>query len=108
MTTVLSINGVRFAFSLLFAFSQFLAGPFRTARPVKESRFPVCPGVTNHEEYSGGAVMNAFRGTLRKHPTNPRYFTDDSGQAIYLTGSHAWAVLQDMWLEGTPRRNMFR
>jgi hypothetical protein len=50
--------------------------------------------------------MNQFRGPLRRHSTNPRYFTDDSGQAIYLTGSHTWAVLQDMWLEGTPRRNM--
>jgi hypothetical protein len=50
--------------------------------------------------------MNPIRGSLRRHPTNRRYFTDDSGQAIYLTGSHTWAVLQDMWLEGTPRRNM--
>ena len=27
-------------------------------------------------------------GPLRVHPTNPRYFTDGSGKAIYLTGSH--------------------
>src|SRR5439155_27064794 len=47
---------------------------------------------------------NSFRGPLRRHPANPRYFTDDAGQAIYLTGSHTWAVLQDMWLEaGEPR-----
>ena len=44
--------------------------------------------------------VNPFHGPLRRHPTNPRYFADDSGQAIYLTGSHTWAVLQDMWLEG--------
>src|SRR5712691_6826812 len=50
--------------------------------------------------------MNAFHGPLRRHLTNRRYFTDDSGAAIYLTGSHTWAVLQDMWLEETPRRNM--
>jgi hypothetical protein len=50
--------------------------------------------------------MPPFHGPLRKHPTNPRYFTDDSGNAIYLTGSHTWAVLQDMWLEDRPRRNM--
>ena len=34
-------------------------------------------------------------GTLRVHPTNPRYFSDDSGKAIYLTGSHTWDSLQD-------------
>ena len=50
--------------------------------------------------------MTAFHGPLRRHPANPRYFTDDTGKAIYLTGSHTWAVLQDIWLEGTPRRNM--
>ena len=35
-------------------------------------------------------------GPLRVHPTNPRYFTDGSGQAIYLTGSHTWNNLVDM------------
>jgi hypothetical protein len=34
-------------------------------------------------------------GPLRLHPTNPRYFTDGSGKAIYLTGSHTWYNLQD-------------
>src|SRR4051812_14236397 len=46
-----------------------------------------------------------FAGPLRHNPVNPRYFTDDSGKAIYLTGSHTWAVLQDIWLEGTERKN---
>ncbi|MAG36335.1 MAG: hypothetical protein CL878_08835 [Dehalococcoidia bacterium] len=32
---------------------------------------------------------------LTVHPTNPRYFTDGSGKAVYLTGSHTWANLQD-------------
>ncbi len=35
-------------------------------------------------------------GPLRVHPTNPRYFTDNSGKAIYLTGSHTWNNLVDM------------
>jgi hypothetical protein len=47
-----------------------------------------------------------FHGPLRKNPANPRYFTDDSGQAIYLTGSHTWAVQQDMWLANAPRHTM--
>lgn len=34
-------------------------------------------------------------GPLRVHPENPRYFTDDSGAAVYLTGSHTWSNLQD-------------
>ena len=46
---------------------------------------------------------------LRPHPTNPRYFTTDSAwdadgipQAVYLTGSHTWANLQDIGLPGGP------
>ncbi|MGE3776134.1 MAG: hypothetical protein AB7F89_03030 [Pirellulaceae bacterium] len=34
-------------------------------------------------------------GPLRVHPDNPRYFTDGSGKAVYLTGSHVWNTLQD-------------
>lgn len=35
-------------------------------------------------------------GPLRVHPTNPRYFTDGSGRAIYLTGAHTWNTFMDM------------
>lgn len=45
-----------------------------------------------------------FNGTLKKNPINPRYFTDNTGKAIYLTGSHTWAVMQDMWIEETGRK----
>ena len=41
-------------------------------------------------------------GPLRVHPDNPRYFTDGSGRAIYLTGSHTWAALHERRLEETP------
>jgi hypothetical protein len=34
-------------------------------------------------------------GPLRVHPSNPRYFTDGSGKAVYLTGSHTWSNFQD-------------
>jgi hypothetical protein len=34
-------------------------------------------------------------GPLRVDSANPRYFTDGSGKAIYLTGSHTWANLMD-------------
>src|SRR5712692_8831749 len=35
-------------------------------------------------------------GPLRVSNINPRYFTDGSGRAIYLTGSHTWNNIQDM------------
>ena len=47
------------------------------------------------------------KGPLRAHPTNSRYFTDGarnpdgSLRAIYLTGTHTWANLQDNG-EGDP------
>jgi len=34
-------------------------------------------------------------GPLRVLSSNPRYFTDGSGKAIYLAGSHSWWNLQD-------------
>ncbi|MHC4072617.1 MAG: DUF6298 domain-containing protein, partial [Planctomycetota bacterium] len=40
---------------------------------------------------------------LRIHPENPRYFTDGSGRAAFLTGSHTWANFQERGVEGqTP------
>ncbi|MBI5771355.1 MAG: DUF4038 domain-containing protein [Verrucomicrobia bacterium] len=44
----------------------------------------------------------ATNGPLRIHPTNPRYFADASGQAVYLTGSHPWDNLQDMGATNPP------
>jgi hypothetical protein len=49
-------------------------------------------------------------GPLRTHPANSRYFTDgttNSGgslKAVYLTGSHTWASLQDIGLSNPPPR----
>ena len=40
-------------------------------------------------------------GPLKVHPTNKRYFTDGSGKAVYLTGSHTWATLHERGVEGT-------
>jgi uncharacterized protein DUF6298 len=44
---------------------------------------------------SASTKSSSFRGPLRHHPKNPRYFSDDSGKAIYLTGSHTWPNLID-------------
>jgi hypothetical protein len=42
------------------------------------------------------------RGPLRAHPDNPRYFTDGSGKAIYLTAAHTWDNLPDIGLTDPP------
>jgi Putative collagen-binding domain of a collagenase len=42
------------------------------------------------------------RGLLRVHPKNPRYFTDGSGKAVYLTAAHTWANLQDIGFTDPP------
>ncbi len=47
-----------------------------------------CAPVQNQEDL--------LHGPLRVSERNPRYFTDDSGKAIYLTGSHTWNNLVDM------------
>jgi hypothetical protein len=47
-------------------------------------------------------------GTLRTNPANPRYFTDDTGRAIYLTGSHTWNNLIDMGKSDPPPEFDFR
>ena len=41
-------------------------------------------------------------GPLRVHPANPRYFADAQGRAVYLTGSHTWSNLQEMWSNSFP------
>jgi hypothetical protein len=41
-------------------------------------------------------------GPLRVCDTNPRYFTDGSGKAVYLVGSHMWNNLQDMSPDDPP------
>jgi hypothetical protein len=43
-------------------------------------------------------------GPLRVHPKNPRYFTDGSGRAVYVTGSHTWPNLVDIGPGDPPPR----
>ncbi len=56
---------------------------------------PVCPSSSQSPQIQGN-------GTLRVNPANPRYFTDNTGKAIYLTGSHTWNNLQDQWTTDPP------
>ena len=43
-----------------------------------------------------------MKGPLRVSEINPRYFTDKTGRAIYLTGSHTWNNLVDMGPDQPP------
>ena len=43
-----------------------------------------------------------FAGPLRVSQQNSRYFTDDSGKAIYLTGSHTWSNFVDNGYNDPP------
>src|SRR5262245_41009380 len=40
---------------------------------------------------------------LRPHATNPNYFADDTGRAVYLTGSHTWNYCQDWGTDDAPQ-----
>ncbi len=48
---------------------------------------------------TGPSLVNAasteIKGVLKVHPTNPRYFTNNSGKVVYLTGAHTYKTLQD-------------
>ena len=46
----------------------------------------------------------SLAGPLRVNRDNPRYFTDDSGRAVYLTGSHTWSNLVDIGPKDPPPR----
>jgi len=55
------------------------------------------PGATpmNGGERKPDADQKPATGPLRVLKSNPRYFTDGSGKAIYLAGSHNWHNFQD-------------
>jgi hypothetical protein len=40
---------------------------------------------------------------LRASTNNPNYFTDGSGKAVYLTGSHTWNDFQDWGTDDLPQ-----
>ena len=56
------------------------------------------PDQQSEQETTAGPAA----GPLTVHPTNPRYFTDGSGRAVYLTGTHTWANFQDSGSSDPP------
>ena len=57
-----------------------------------------------HALVCGSLVAAPAAGPLRICTANPRYFTDRSGRAIYLTGVHTWYNLQDLGISNPPPR----
>jgi Family of unknown function (DUF6298) len=52
-------------------------------------------------DYTTTAVVRSgITRPLVVHSSNPRYFSDGSGRAIYLTGSHTWNNIQDIRANG--------
>jgi hypothetical protein len=46
--------------------------------------------------FNQSLLSESARGPLRLLSSNPRYFTDGSGKAVFLTGSHTWCNLQEI------------
>ena len=62
-------------------------------------------GCVGKETLHGGQRMGnkeLARGTLRVHQSNPHYFTDGSGRALFLTGSHNDPNLLDIGTTDPP------
>jgi len=64
----------------------------------------LCAGERNVAGESDGSQSVPTAGPLHVHPDNPRYFTDGTGRAVYLTGSHVWSNLPDMGPGDPPPR----
>ena len=44
-------------------------------------------------------LHTSINGPLKRSADNPNYFTDNTGKAIFLTGSHTWENFQDITSE---------
>jgi hypothetical protein len=57
---------------------------------------------------SNTSIANPLEGPLRILASNPRYFTDGSGKAIYLAGSHTWEDMLEVGYTDPPPAFDFR
>jgi hypothetical protein len=57
---------------------------------------PMLSVLTGFAVLAAFALAAAARGPLQVLPSNPRYFTDGSGKAVFLTGAHTWNNLQEI------------
>jgi hypothetical protein len=49
------------------------------------------------------APLSQTKGPLTLHSANPRWLTDGTGNAVFLSGSHTWNNLQDWGANGSAR-----
>jgi hypothetical protein len=59
-------------------------------------------GLNSGRAASVSKTVPSTPGPLRVLASNPRYFTDGTGKAVYLTGSHTWSNLLDRGTIATP------
>lgn len=68
--------------------------------------FPTTLAITSQarsDEPTASAPRKPITAPLKALTSNPHYFTDGTGKAIYLTGSHTWNNLQDWGTDGKVR-----
>lgn len=90
-STILSVNSPRLFAVVVAAFmTQTVLGQQQPA--VVET---VRPSLAHPDAHATSSRNPVATGPLRVHRDNPRYFTDDSGKAVYLAGWNIWSNNQD-------------
>ena len=85
-------NFVHFCSLVMFMLAvQYVSDPISAAESSCLPGSSSCAGTNNDGPASSATTL----GLLRVHPSNPRYFTDGSGRAIYLGGHQIFVDLQD-------------
>jgi hypothetical protein len=81
-----------------FLLSCLIASPANARHDrARESRRAATPKAPGGSRVAAPPTSDdPAKGPLQVHPTNARYFSDGSGKAVFLTGSHTWANLQDI------------
>jgi hypothetical protein len=69
---------------------------------IKKAGGLVACGAMGMRQRAAAQLVQPAIGPLKVHPKNPRYFTDGSGRAVFLTGSHTWTNLQDNGIPPIP------
>lgn len=80
----------------------FLALALSLTGPTACKSDPPAPRAISPKSLISTAAPLVLSRPLKVHPSNPRYFTDASGRAVYLTGSHTWTNFQDGGPEDPP------
>ena len=61
-----------------------------------------CGAILTAQIGTAQETYKKFNGPLKVSATNSHFFTDASGKAILLTGSHTWANFQDHYSDADP------